>query len=74
MFLTSFLAQEMHCCLFPRRKVKFEDNATFVSARDSEIIPEVFAVILGQETKDFGVFVVFLKYLTLSLKCPAITL
>ena len=34
MFLTSFLAQEMHCCLFPRRKVKFEYNATFLSARE----------------------------------------
>ena len=34
MFLTSFLAQEMHCCLFPRRKVKFEDNVTFLLARE----------------------------------------
>ena len=51
---------------FPRRNIVVDYNAT------SEIIPDVFAVIIGQKTKDFGVFAVFMKYLTLSLKCPAI--
>ena len=47
---------------------------SFVVSSRREIIPDVFAVIIGQKTKDFGFFAVFLKYLTLFLKCSAITL
>ena len=54
-------------CLFvllfwPRRKIEFDYNAT------SENISDVFAVIISQKTKDFGVFAVFLEIMDSFLK------